>query len=811
VLAQSTETRPSPRWPFRGALWARLAVPLVLFAFTSWVHLASFGSLLQYDSHIFVVVARQLRHGLLPYRDLWELKPPGVFYYLAGIFAVLPDALWSVRLVDFALYACAGFAFYRLCRFEASRLFALMGSAAWLYFGHHYLFNLGGLYTEEYAAIGGIFAVASAAAYGASGDLRWAFASGLAVAAAALFKHPGASALAPAFILMSRRPAALAYALLLLGATLPLVLVIGYFWSRGALEDFLECNLWALITHGRLAAVDQALLSQRLRDLVIRGREMLAPFPILTGSLVVGLPVAVLRPTWLRAAALSWVVLDALGVAAQRQYAQHHFILTFPSICLLGTLAAAWLLQPRPGERRLVTLPRIAVCSLALWFALPELHTAWKARQPVVNEQWRLFLSGPSAWRWSPARELESRVGEYVRERTGPEDRIHVQGFGGTLLGVYWAADRPVATRYFYEAPFPIDQARALAELQRSRPAYVVVGSHPPFLFLMPWLTAEYSIETVKWHDYRIDIWARTERGEFSAGSAAGLAPTPEAGGLGLASLPGPSTGGGARERLAEPRRGVWTSPVLPVRSDDGKVFVDWNPRADLAWNRVGRGFAEVEATFAGADNDVRAVLGVPTRRGFWTAWPRRDPQAVTVQLGFEAMLDQVILVPGKDGAGAEGCTPALVQRRTRAGGGAEAPDFQPAGGSWERFADGEQAFRIQPPLPANAVRVTVTASSCGTEGGLHRIRVRPEGMGITVRYRSGAEPRLDRKPWQPIDDDDELKWIAADRYVQVQYELWSVHADLTPILRAAQVGHIRFEPDRSNPGGRFSATGDGG
>jgi hypothetical protein len=65
---------------------------------------------------------------------------------------------------------------------------------------------------------------------------------------------------------------------------------------------------------------------------------------------------------------------------------------------------------------------------------------------------------------------------------------------------------------------------------------------------------------------------------------------------------------------------------------------------------------------------------------------------------------------------------------------------------------------------------------------------------GIIARYRSGAGPHLDDAPWHVLDDGDKLLSPPTDRYVQVQYELWSNYADLTPVLRWAQVGRLRFE-----------------
>lgn len=772
----------------------RLATVITLTLVTLWVHLAELGADLQWDSHIFMTIAKQMRYGLLPYRDLWELKPPAMFYYLRAIFIVLPEALWSVRFVDFAVYTGAGLVFYRLCRREVSRLLALAGTGAWLFVAHHTKFNMGGLYTEEYAAINGIIAVACAAAYAKSGRARWALASGSAIAAAALFKHPGAAALIPSAVLITQRPALRAYALLLCGFVTPLVLVMAYFWSQGALTEFLECNVWAVIVHGRMhKGVDQAFVITRLRELVAATATELNGFPFLFAALGVATPFVLLAPSWLRVAALLWVVLDFLGVAAQRQFANHHFILTFPSTCLIGTLAAGWLLEPRSRDRWFVTLARAGLCIAALWVALPAVRTAWQQRLPVVLKQWSVLRAGPTAWPQSPARtRREEAVGHYVRDRTAPDARVHVQGFAPSLLGIYWATDRRVATRYFYEPPYPLDQSLVIAELRQNRPAYVVLGTHPTFHPIMPWLMSDYVYETGKWHEYRNDIWVRSERAGFSAGAMAGLVEAADLGGLVLPRASSAGTGVAAGQPIQ--RQGLWTSPVVPAHSEDGRVLVDWSPRADLVWNRTGRAFPQVSATLEGIDNDVGALLGRPTKRGYWTVWPNRDPQAVTVHFGLPVLLDQVEMIPNDLRYGnPAGCAQPVVQSISTGA----SPEYQLLEGAWEKSIPfGVRTLRPTLPVLSAGLRVIVTPQSCGGEGGIRRIRARPAGMGVTARYRSGAEPALDAQPWRPLEDKDDELWVTTERYVQVQYELWSTHPDLSPILRMAQVGRQRFELD---------------
>lgn len=770
--------------PRRIALWGVLAL------ITLWVHLAQFSATLQWDSHIFMVVAQQIRRGLLPYRDLWELKPPGTFYYLAAVFTVLPEALWSVRIADFAVYLVGAVCFYRICRTEVSIPIALIGTTAWIYFAHHPVFDVGGVYTEGYASICGIMAVLAAVTYARTGATGMAGLAGIAVSSAALFKHPGLSALAPAVIIMSRRPRIGAALLLWLGLALPIGLTVAYFWSHGALDDFLACNVWALETHGGLKkGVTQELIQERLMLLWAQVQKQILPFPFLVGALALGLPICLIRPSFLRWGMLAWVVLDFAGVAAQRNYYAHHFILTFPSTCLLGTLALGWLLQARPNEYRAITLSRAAVAILLLWLALPSAATGFIERQDVVRQQLAVLLSGPGAWKRGPARVFEEEVGGHIRQRTQPHDRIHVQGWGATALGIYWEAERRVSTRFFYEAPFPIDTRRELIELQENQPEYVVVVSTPPFLFMSDWLEAEYSLETLKWHDYPAKVYVRSKDRPFADGDAIALVHQPEVNSLALSETR--PAGGGRLHPLPSPRRGSWTAPALRIQNDDGVVSVDWNPRNDLAYNRTGHGLASVEALSKDPDNLAKVLLGAATQRMRWSAWWRQETIPITVRLGFPAVIDHITLTAALTDKAEVECAPPEVASSLTAD---DPASFVPVIGTWNAPALGTRTLRFAPQRAA-AVRVLGTPASCDFGYGINRVRVGAAGMGIQVRYRAGERPDLSEVPWQDVDPNaTELK-VPGARFIQMQFELWSDYADIGPLLHHVQIGRVRYSP----------------
>lgn len=52
------------------------------------------------DQAIYGMLGQGLLHGRLPYRDLWDIKPPGIYYIYALIVKIFGPVMWSVGVVD---------------------------------------------------------------------------------------------------------------------------------------------------------------------------------------------------------------------------------------------------------------------------------------------------------------------------------------------------------------------------------------------------------------------------------------------------------------------------------------------------------------------------------------------------------------------------------------------------------------------------------------------------------------------------------------------------------------------------------------
>jgi hypothetical protein len=523
----------------RAATWlARLLVAAAVVVTVAWVHLAEFNGATLWDSAVFLAGGRLLQRGLVLYRDVWDNKPPGIYFYQRVVYALLPTAVWSLRFADVVLYLLGAAALYALCRRAAHRPLALAATLGWLFIAHHPEFNVAGFYTEEYVAIFAAAAVALAARWAAGGGGWLPLLSGLAAGVAVQFKTPGVACALPALLLLSARQPLRAVAGFAAGAVLPLLAVLAYLWAGNALPDYLDSQLWYPIESHELGTLNQSV-GQRLAQLGWESARLLGPYPWLVFPALLGAALALVEPTRLRVAALLWACADLAMIAAQKFYHAHYFIQVFPALTWLGVIGLAAVLQRRPGESWRRGAWRLGLTAALVMLAWSGVRTVLAERQGLVQRNWLALRSGPEAWRVGPGGPFEARVGAWVAARTAPDETIFIHDTG-SASAIYWTADRLPASRYLAENAVRgarLDEQRA--ELERARPGYILVAGGPGARPITPLLAHDYALVGTRQEFYRLELWGRTRELPLALG-------TTDADG--------------------------WTSPVVEVNDDDGAV-----------------------------------------------------------------------------------------------------------------------------------------------------------------------------------------------------------------------------------------------
>ena len=65
------------------------------------------------DQSTYLLIGRSLLEGKQLYRDLWDNKPPGIFFLYAGISKLFGTALWGVALVDILWLLAISYCIFR--------------------------------------------------------------------------------------------------------------------------------------------------------------------------------------------------------------------------------------------------------------------------------------------------------------------------------------------------------------------------------------------------------------------------------------------------------------------------------------------------------------------------------------------------------------------------------------------------------------------------------------------------------------------------------------------------------------------------
>jgi len=83
------------------------------------------------DSGVFLYSGWRILNGEAPYRDIWDNKPPVIFYINAAGLAISGGSRWGVWLIEFVSLTCAALIGFKLLKQIFGRLPALLSSYLW--------------------------------------------------------------------------------------------------------------------------------------------------------------------------------------------------------------------------------------------------------------------------------------------------------------------------------------------------------------------------------------------------------------------------------------------------------------------------------------------------------------------------------------------------------------------------------------------------------------------------------------------------------------------------------------------------------
>ncbi len=468
-----------------GGVWAGVAVaiswrvvlrrglPDVAGLALAFVHgLPSLAYRLGHDQAMFFYIGREWLHGRIPYRDAFDVKPPGIYAVYALSIALFGERLWAPRLLElFAVLGMGACVAYAIRRDRPIRP-GEIGLGAMLV-SSFYFANLDHWDTAQSEFWEALFLIGAVCAVERSDSRRTGgLVGGALVACAVLFK-PTAAVVGLVVLLMALargwapnegptaarvRRAALAGAWCVVGGSAVLGLFLGYFAAHGALHHLSEF-LGYMRQYRSWPSGEPAALNAQIFWLFRGG--------LWTAFWIASAAIACLEVRGRKAhgvlRGIGWALALSLAsvesIAMQGKWLWYHWGVVTPFVAMLGMYGLSELARPRIRNAMIVGTALL----LAGFYSSPR----WISNN---NHTYQSFTRDV-VWEWIHGRLTDAALSEvfriggsynyrvnesvalHIRARARSGDTMHVRSYEPTL---YVIAGLRTPTRWPSE--YPLEQ-----------------------------------------------------------------------------------------------------------------------------------------------------------------------------------------------------------------------------------------------------------------------------------------------------------------------------------------------------------------
>jgi 4-amino-4-deoxy-L-arabinose transferase-like glycosyltransferase len=395
------------------------------------------------DESVYATIARGLLEGQVPYRDLFDNKPPLVFGWYALSFVVFGENEVGPRLVAGLLLSLTTLALFAEARLLFSRRVAYLAAAAFA-LSSGLPFVALHANTEAYMLLPMVTSLLAFTMGMRSGRLGWFLAAGALGALSVMTKQVAVWNLAALSLTaivwrwrsggpVAGRAAPLVF--LAAGSAGVMALLATPFFAAGALGDMAYAN----VSYNRLY-IAALTFGDRALNLAQGGVFVFAIAAPLLVAAGLGLVKVLLKSK--RAAdylLVAWAVASIAGVAMAGRFYPHYFLHALPAAAVLAAIIA-FEYCPGRGIRR---IPRLVLLAVTAFTAVAVATNAALYLAPWRSEQ----RVAPTVFYQKQWAETSEFLGAYIAARTSPDDTIFNLGRESQI---YFYADRRPAVRYFY-------------------------------------------------------------------------------------------------------------------------------------------------------------------------------------------------------------------------------------------------------------------------------------------------------------------------------------------------------------------------
>ena len=469
-----------------------ISVALVaIFALTFLLRMNFWNQPLQMDEAVYSYVGWGMLDGLVPYKDVFDHKPPGIYLLYALAFLLFGPKALSIKVLATIYTLGTVLAVFLVGRKMAGERVGCMAALLFGIFSCGPKIEGGGVNTEIFLVLPYTLAAYFLLRTVDTAGRRHYLFFGLWTGLASIIKQVALVNLCWVFaywlgcIWRDRTWSAVANivrnaVLVMVGVALPWLPFILYFYFSDAIKDFfywqVGFNLNYMYTSYQDLPVTAIFIDQMkgvlsengllwllaLAGIGLLWQQMRNPGIFSTGS----------EPRPLESMTFSlmatWPLFCFLGIALGGRYYGHYFIQIIPSLSILGGVGLAGLIQSIRANglaylRRPISLITMAIfaCAFYLFVMTDAPYYLRYNGDQISYQQYRTSLFSVTRF-----------IGKYLGERTHPDDLIYV-----------WRGDPEINFYALRKTPSPFlvhwnvdetDCAIAMKSLRQAPPVYIV-------------------------------------------------------------------------------------------------------------------------------------------------------------------------------------------------------------------------------------------------------------------------------------------------------------------------------------------------
>jgi 4-amino-4-deoxy-L-arabinose transferase-like glycosyltransferase len=445
-----------------------ILVLVLIFIVSFSLRMAFLHEPFERDEGVYAYIGQEILRGGVPYKDVLDIKPPGVYYIYATAIALGGETVEGIRIVTAVYSLLTVILVFLTARKLAGQWSGLAAALLYGVYSTSPHIHGSGCNTEVFMVLPEIAAIYFFLRRNDLHGRRYLLLSGLCLSAAMLIKTVSVAYVLLFFIMviipeagsLKVRNVVRDLVILALPMILTAALVIFYFYAHDALHDFWYWN----VIHPR----------KYLNSSDVKGPNWFILIPYLLPELlplfVIGVPVLIWRIATNRThgdiLVLLSIVAACVGVYLPGKLFPHYFIQLIPPVSIAAGISFGEVAREK-GRSSLAALLLMTVLLL----------------YPIMKYYKYYFIYSAdevSTRKFGPTFVRSQETARYVKERTSPNDYFYQWGMATEL---YFLSGRRAPNRYISNMmiKWSQDPHRAVKlmidSIAMKRPRYIYVDS----------------------------------------------------------------------------------------------------------------------------------------------------------------------------------------------------------------------------------------------------------------------------------------------------------------------------------------------